>query len=206
VQTPERFISAAERFNLMPYIDRWVVDNVCRQIAEWDAEGIIYDVYRFAINVSGASISDREFPEYVADRILKYGINPDRLIFEITESCAVTQLNLAQTFIDHMHASRAFLALDDFGSGLSSFAYLKQFKVDYLKIDGRFVKNVDKDKYDRAVVESMVQLADAYGLQTVAEFVCNDEVYNVVRDLGVNYAQGYACHVPEPLANLVRQT
>ncbi|MDR2638933.1 MAG: EAL domain-containing protein [Helicobacteraceae bacterium] len=205
IQTPERFISAAERFNLMPYIDRWVIDNVCRQIAEWDANKVIYDVYRFAINVSGASISDKDFPEYVADRIRKYEIDPDRLVFEITESCAVTQLNLALAFIEKVHESNAFLALDDFGSGLSSFAYLKQFKVDYLKIDGRFVKNIDKDKYDRAVVESMVQLAEAYGLKTVAEFVCNDEIYDIVRDLGVNYAQGFACHIPEPLTNLVRE-
>jgi diguanylate cyclase (GGDEF)-like protein/PAS domain S-box-containing protein len=202
IQSPERFISAAERFNLMPYIDRWVIDGVCRQIAEWDKNNTIYDVYRFAINVSGASLSEKDFPEYVAQRIKKYGINPDRLVFEITESCAVAQLNLAQTFIDRMHLSNAFLALDDFGAGLSSFAYLKQFKVDYLKIDGRFVKNIDKDKYDRAVVESMIQLAGAYGLKTVAEFVCNKEIYEVVRDLGVNYAQGYACHVPEPLINL----
>ncbi|MDR1911895.1 MAG: EAL domain-containing protein [Helicobacteraceae bacterium] len=204
VQSPERFITAAERFNLMPYIDRWVVDNVCRQISEWDANNVIYDVYRFAINVSGASISDRDFPEYVADRIAKYGVDPNRLVFEITESCAVTQLNLAQIFIERMRSSKSYLALDDFGSGLSSFAYLKQFKVDYLKIDGRFVKNIDTDKYDRAVVESMVQLAGAYGLKTVAEFVCNDDIYNIVRDMGVTYAQGYACHIPEPLVNLVQ--
>ncbi|MDR1451284.1 MAG: EAL domain-containing protein [Helicobacteraceae bacterium] len=202
IQTPDRFIGAAERFNLMPYIDRWVVDSVCRQIAEWDANGVIYDVYRFAINVSGASISDRDFPEYVAGRIKKYGIKPDRLVFEITESCAVTQVDLAQIFIDQMHQSNAYLALDDFGSGLSSFAYLKQFKVDYLKIDGRFVKNIDKDKYDRAVVESMIQLANAYDLKTVAEYVWSDDIYKIVRELGVTYAQGYACHIPEPLINL----
>ncbi|MDR0665241.1 MAG: EAL domain-containing protein [Helicobacteraceae bacterium] len=204
IQSPERFIGAAERFNLMPYIDRWVIDSVCRQIADWDENNVIYDVYRFAINVSGASLSDKDFPEYVAQCIKKYGINPDRLVFEITESCAVAQLNLAQAFIERVHMSNAFLALDDFGSGLSSFAYLKQFKVDYLKIDGRFVKNIDKDKYDCAVVESMVQIAGAYGLKTVAEFVCNEAIYDIVRNMGVDYAQGYACHIPEPLINLIR--
>jgi diguanylate cyclase (GGDEF)-like protein/PAS domain S-box-containing protein len=202
VQTPERFISAAERFNLMPYIDRWVIDNVCHQLALWNEKGINYSVYRFAINVSGASLSDREFPEFVADRIAKYKIDPKRICFEITESCAVGQLELALTFIERMHKLDAMIALDDFGSGLSSFAYLKQFNVDYLKIDGQFVKNLDTDKSDRAVVESMVQLAGAYGLKTVAEYVCNDEIFKIVKELGVTYAQGFACHKPEPLTNL----
>lgn len=203
IQSPERFINAAERFNLMPYIDRWVVDSVCRQLSKWNSQQITYDVYRFAINVSGASLSDRDFPDFVAERISKYNIDPQRLCFEITESHAVAQINLALSFIERMHDLKAYIALDDFGSGLSSFAYLKQFKVDYLKIDGQFVKNLDTDNSDRAVVESMVQLAAAYGLRTVAEYVCNNDIYKIVKDLGVTYAQGYACHVPEPLTNLV---
>jgi diguanylate cyclase (GGDEF)-like protein/PAS domain S-box-containing protein len=202
IHPPSRFITAAERFNLMPYIDRWVIDSVCRQLHEWDNNNIEHDVYRFAINISGASLSDREFPTFVAERIAKYNIDPDRLIFEITESCMISQLNLAIAFVEKMHSLNASLALDDFGSGLSSFAYLKQFKVDYLKIDGQFVKNLDNDRSDQAVVESMIQLANAYGLKTVAEYVCNDEIYEIVKKLGVNYVQGYACHTPEPLANL----
>ncbi|MCL2020573.1 MAG: EAL domain-containing protein [Betaproteobacteria bacterium] len=204
IQTPARFIAAAERFNMMPYIDRWVVENVCCQISEWDKAGIKPEVPWFAINVSGASLSDREFPDFVQQQIRKYGIDSKRLGFEITESCAVGQLNQALEFIKQMRHLHSFLLLDDFGSGMSSFAYLKQFKVDYLKIDGMFVKNLHMDEADRAVVQSMVQLAKAYNLKVIAEFVCNEMIHEILRDLGVDYAQGYACHAPEPLANLGR--
>ena len=202
IQPPARFIPAAERFNLMPYIDRWVVENVCRQIADWDATGYRPPISRFAVNVSGASLTDREFPAFVQGQIAQHGVDPARLCFEITESCAVAQLEPALEFIDRMHALGAALSLDDFGTGLSSFAYLKQFKVDYLKIDGLFVKHLDTDASDRAVVEAMVQLARVHGLKTVAEFVCNETIFRTVQDIGVDYAQGYARHVPEPLAHL----
>jgi len=205
VQAPARFIAAAERFNMMPYIDRWVVENVCRQVSEWDKTGIRPDVSRFSINVSGATISDREFPDFVQKQIEKYGIDPKRLGFEITESCAVSQLNQALGFIDRMRHLHVSLLLDDFGSGMSSFAYLKQFKVDFLKIDGMFVKNLHTEAADSAVVQSMVQLAKAYNLKVVAEFVCNEIIYDIIKDLGVDYAQGYACHAPEPLVNLGNQ-
>jgi diguanylate cyclase (GGDEF)-like protein/PAS domain S-box-containing protein len=204
IQQPGRFIAAAERFNMMPYIDRWVVENVCRQISEWDKEGIDPGVSRFAINISGASLSDEEFPDFVFQQIEKYGIDPKRLGFEITESCAIGHLSQALEFIDQMHNQQSLLFLDDFGSGMASFAYLKQFKVDYMKIDGMFIKSLHVDAADRAVVKSMVQLAKAYNLKVVAEFVCNETVYDIVKELGVDYAQGYACHTPEPLANLGR--
>ncbi|MDR1850281.1 MAG: EAL domain-containing protein [Zoogloeaceae bacterium] len=202
IQAPGRFIAAAERFNMMPYIDRWVVENVCSQIAEWDKAGIKPDVTKFAVNVSGASLSDRDFPGFVQEQISKYGIDPGRLGFEITESCAVGQLDQAMGFIDRMHQLQSSLSLDDFGSGMASFAYLKRFKVDYLKIDGMFVKNLHMDSADGAVVRSMVQLAKAYNLKVVAEFVSNESIYEIIKGLGVDYAQGYACHVPEPLVNM----
>jgi len=202
IQAPGRFIAAAERFNLMPYIDRWVVENVCRQLSEWENAGIRPDVARFAVNISGASLSDSEFPEFVQQQISKYGIDPGRLAFEITESCAIGQLDQALGFIDQMHQMHSSLSLDDFGVGLASFAYLKRFKIDFLKIDGMFVKNLHQDAADGAVVRSMVQLAKAYNLKVVAEFVCNEMIYSIVKELGVDYAQGYACHAPEPLVNL----
>ncbi|MDR1889976.1 MAG: EAL domain-containing protein [Zoogloeaceae bacterium] len=202
IQPPSRFINAAERFNLMPYIDRWVVENVCRQLAEWRQAGTSTGIDRYAINISGASLSDREFPDYVRHQITLHQINPVNLCFEITESCAIGQLGQALDFIEQMRSLGTALSLDDFGSGLSSFAYLKQFKVDYLKIDGQFVKNIDHDASDCAVVQAMVQLARAHGLKTVAEFVCSEAIYDVVNELGVDYAQGYACHIPEPLSNL----
>ena len=205
IQSPSRFIAAAERFNQMPYIDRWVVENVCKQLAEWRVQGKTTGIERYAINVSGASLSDHEFPDYVRNQINLYKIDPASLCFEITESCAVGQLTQALSFIDQMRGIGAALSLDDFGSGLSSFGYLKQFKVNYLKIDGQFVKNINHDTSDYAVVRAIVQLAQAHGLKTVAEFVCSEAIYDMVNELGVDYAQGYACHIPEPLANLVKQ-
>ncbi|MDR0528160.1 MAG: EAL domain-containing protein [Zoogloeaceae bacterium] len=202
VQSPARFIAAAERFNLMPYIDRWVVENVCRQLSEWKKAGIKTGVSHFAVNVSGSSLSDRDFPDFVQQQIQEFDVDADRLCFEITESCAVGQITLALEFIDRMRSLGASLSLDDFGSGLSSFAYLKQFKVDHLKIDGMFVKNIDHDASDSAVVRAMVQLAGAHGLKTIAEFVSSEPIYETVKSLGVDYAQGYARHIPEPFANL----
>jgi diguanylate cyclase (GGDEF)-like protein/PAS domain S-box-containing protein len=203
IQTPARFIAAAERFNLMPYIDRWVVENVCRQLAEWRQAGLTPSVEHFAINVSGTSLSDREFPDYVHEQIERYQIDASRLCFEITESCAIGQLEQALNFIKRIRGLKASLSLDDFGSGLSSFAYLKQFHVDYLKIDGLFIANIDNDASDRAVVQAIVQLAKVRGLKTVAEFVSSESILEVVRNLGIDYAQGYARHVPEPLEHLV---
>jgi diguanylate cyclase (GGDEF)-like protein/PAS domain S-box-containing protein len=205
IQTPARFIAAAERFNLMLYIDRWVLENVCQKLSEWRNAGVMTGIDRFAVNISGASLSDHEFPAFVQRQIEQYQIDASQLCFEITESCAVGLLKQALSFIDQMRALGATLSLDDFGSGLSSFAYLKQFKVDYLKIDGQFVKNVDHDASDRAVVQAMVQLAKAHGLKTVAEFVSSETICDVVDELGVDYAQGYFRHIPEPLDNLGRQ-
>ncbi|MDR1350666.1 MAG: EAL domain-containing protein, partial [Zoogloeaceae bacterium] len=203
IQTPARFIAAAERFNLMPYIDRWVVENVCRQLAEWQKAGLTPAVEHFAINISGASLSDREFPDYVHEQIERYQVDASRLCFEITESCAVGQLAQALNFIKRIRGLKASLSLDDFGSGLSSFAYLKQFRVDYLKIDGLFIANIDNDSSDRAVVQAIVQLAKVHGLKVIAEFVSSESILEVVRELGIDYAQGYARHVPEPLEHLV---
>ncbi|MDR2366374.1 MAG: EAL domain-containing protein, partial [Zoogloeaceae bacterium] len=199
IQAPARFIAAAERFNLMPHIDRWVVENVCRQLFEWQQAGAVLPVERFAINISGASLSDREFPDYVQTQIERYQVDASRLCFEITESCAIGQLANALNFIRRIRDLKASLSLDDFGRGLSSFAYLKQFHVDYLKIDGLFIANIDNDASDRAVVQAIVQLAKVHGLKTVAEFVSNESILKVVRDLGIDYAQGYVRHVPEPL-------
>lgn len=196
--SPAYFIPAAERYNLMPLIDRWVIDNVCRRIQQWRTGGA-ERMPRVAINLSGATLGEDTLPDFIRATFAKYAIEPAWICFEITESCAIAQLDRAFAFIDFVREIGAGLALDDFGSGLSSFAYLKQFKVDYLKIDGMFVKNLDHDAADRAVVESMVRVARAHGLQTIAEFVGNAAVLQCVRELGVDYAQGYAVNVPEPL-------
>ena len=206
LHAPARFIAAAERYNLMPHIDRWVVENVCRQLQFWQVAEIPLPVHQLTINVSGASLSQEDFPAFVQAQITRHGIDPARLCFEITESCAVENLPLALAFIKQMRALGASMALDDFGSGLSSFGYLKRFEVDYLKIDGLFIRNIDQDRSDRAIAETIVQLARALGLQTVAEYVCSEAVAGVVGEIGVDYVQGYCRHVPEPLENLMAPT
>ena len=199
INSPSRFIATAERYNLMPYIDRWVVENVCQYMSDWQKSVQPFPFRHLAVNVSGASLSLNDFPAFVRQQIEQHGIDPAMLCFEITESCAVANLGQALEFIEQMHAIGATLALDDFGSGLSSFAYLKRFKIDFLKIDGMFVKNIDQDPRDYAVVEAIVQLARAHDLITVAEYVCNATVDRIVQEIGVDYAQGFVRHVPEPL-------
>jgi diguanylate cyclase (GGDEF)-like protein len=198
---PARFIPAAERYGMMPLIDRWVIDTATTIVAERRALGT--PLPKLHINLSGLSIADPGLKDYIRSSFNLRGIEPGQIGFEITESCAIAQLDLALAFFDFCRQIGCDLALDDFGSGLSSFAYLKRFKVQALKIDGIFVRNADTDLDDRAVIESMVRLAQHKGLHTVAEFVVSDSVLATVRRLGVDYAQGFALHVPEPLENLV---
>jgi diguanylate cyclase (GGDEF)-like protein/PAS domain S-box-containing protein len=200
--SPSRFIPAAERYGMMPLIDRWVIDATTALVAERRAAG--NSLPPLHINLSGLSLADPGLKDFIRNTFSARGIQPGQIGFEITESCAIAQLDLALAFIAFCREIGCNLALDDFGSGLSSFAYLKRFKVQALKIDGMFVRNADNDLDDRAVIESMVRLAQHKALHTVAEFVVNDSVLATVRRLGVDYAQGYALHVPEALGNLVR--
>lgn len=197
---PSVFIPAAERYHLMPAVDRWVVHQALAVLAQrkhWDRRDI------FAINLSGQSIGDEAFLSYVQNEINSAGIEPQHLCFEITETAAVANLRSAQHFIHTLRLRGCVFALDDFGSGLSSFAYLKRLPVDFLKIDGRFVKDMLTDTMDFAMVESINQLGHVVGVQTIAEFAETDEITEGLRQLGVDYAQGYGIHTPEPLENLL---
>lgn len=198
---PGRFIPAAERYGMMPLIDRWVIDATCARIAAWQAEG--RPSPRLHINLSGLTLADPGLEDYIRFVFKEHGIEPRRVGFEITESCAIAQLDLALAFIEFCREIGCELALDDFGSGLSSFGYLKRFKVHSLKIDGMFVKNADRDGDDRAVIEAIVRLARHKQLHTVAEFVSSQAVLDTVRGLGADYGQGFHLHVPEPLDKLV---
>ena len=203
IDTPGTIIHAAERYNLMPHIDRWVIERACRQISQWEKEHIQLGIDRFGINVSGASLSDERFPDFVLGQVRASGVNPKRLCFEITESSAIANLRPALRFIESVRRVGAVVALDDFGSGLSSFAYLKRFQADFLKVDGTFISDIDIDSANLATVKAIVTLARAYGLNTVAEFVHNSDILAAVRDIGIDYAQGFHCHEPEPLDTLV---
>lgn len=197
---PARFIPAAERYNLMPFLDRWVLANTMQQMAAWRDGGRSRPFHHLSINLSGATLDDTDLPRYLDQQLAEHAIDPRHLCFEITESAAIADPDRALDFIDNVRQLGAAVSLDDFGSGLSSFGYLKKFRVDYLKIDGQFVKNLDQDASDRAVVEAMVSLSRAHGLRTVAEYVATPEVLVVANQLGVDFVQGYAIHEPSPLA------
>ncbi len=198
---PGRFIPAAERYGLIPLIDRWVIEHSLMQLRDWQLAG--KPIFKLNVNLSGLTLADTGLAEFIEHMTERYGIIPATLGFEITESCAIAQLDQALSFFDFCQKKGFSLALDDFGSGLSSFGYLKRFKVQTLKIDGMFVRNVDFDLDDRAVVDSMVRLSHLRNLTTVAEFVTSADVLAVVKALDVDYAQGYALHIPEQLVNLM---
>jgi len=197
---PGRFIPAAERYGLVPLIDRWVIEHAFLQLNQWRIDG--RPSIKLNLNLSGLTLADPGLTEFIKHALQTYAIEPASVGFEITESCAIAQLDRALAFFDFCRAIGCDLALDDFGSGLSSFGYLKRFKVQTLKIDGMFVRNADQDSDDRAVIESMVRLAHLRKLHTVAEFVTSPAVLAVVKALEVDFGQGYVLHTPELLAGM----
>lgn len=194
--SPSMFIPAAERFQLMQQLDRWVVRSSLRQIAELDQA--VRETTLFGINISGQSIADPGFRDYVLDQVRAGPVAPESLCFEITETTAIANLRDAASFIAEIKTLGCRFALDDFGSGLSSFAYLKNLSVDYLKIDGAFVKDMTRSETDQAMVDAINHIGHVMGIQTVAEYVETPEILEAVRVAGVDYAQGYALHRPEP--------
>jgi diguanylate cyclase (GGDEF)-like protein/PAS domain S-box-containing protein len=189
---PSTFLPAAERYNLMPQIDRWVINEALRIIAD---KGKDFNAV-CAINLSGQSLSHDGFLDFVLDKIEQHGINTQRICFEITETAVISNLEKAQHFMRTLRAIGCRFSLDDFGSGLSSFAYLKNLEVDFLKIDGMFIKNIVNNKIDRAMVESINNVGHVMGLDTVGEFAENQEIIDILNEIGVDYAQGYGVAMP----------
>ena len=190
---PVAFLPAAERYHLMPQIDRWVINEAFSIMAK---KGIKC-VGVYAINLSGQSLSQDDFLDYVMAKISQYAINTQRICFEITETSVISNLEKAQQFMQALRAIGCRFSLDDFGSGLSSFAYLKNLKVDFLKIDGMFVKSIASNKIDRAMVESINNVGHVMGLHTIGEFAESQDIIEVLKDIGVDYAQGYGVKMPE---------
>ena len=185
---PAEFIPAAERYNVMPSIDRWVVRQALDRVVHRISSGV--KPYTVAVNLSGTSLNDERFLEYLIAELSAVELVPGAMCFEITETAAIANLGNVVYFMRELKARGCHFALDDFGSGLSSFMYLKNLPVDYLKIDGQFIENVTRDPVDRSMVEAISQIGKAMGIQTIAERVESAEVLAELGRLGVGFAQG----------------
>jgi EAL domain-containing protein (putative c-di-GMP-specific phosphodiesterase class I) len=204
VVQPNAFIPAAERYQLMGGIDRWVVARAMGCLASLE-RGVARPP-RFGVNLSGVSLSDPAFEEFMLQQFERTGISPASICFEITETAAIANLARAARFIRRFRDLGVRFALDDFGSGLSSFAYLKSLPVDYLKIDGSFVRGIAQDRIDVAVIEAIHRVGKAAGAKTIAESVEDAAILARVRDLGIDCAQGHFVHRPEPYSTFAART
>ncbi|MDE1164256.1 MAG: EAL domain-containing protein [Pseudomonas sp.] len=194
---PESFIPAAERYGLMTALDRWVVHNVFKVIQQCMNEAPKGPLAMCAINLSGISIGDDEFLGYLREQFQRFAIAPQLICFEITETAAISNLGSAIRFINELKSLGCKFSLDDFCAGMSSFAYLKHLPVDYLKIDGSFVKDMLDDPVNRAMVEVINHIGHVMGKQTIAEFVETPLIEQALLEIGVDYAQGYLIERPQ---------
>jgi EAL domain-containing protein (putative c-di-GMP-specific phosphodiesterase class I) len=194
---PGAFLPSAERFQMASRIDRWVVHAVFTWMASHHAK--LGDVSTIAVNLSGLSIGDRHFRQYVLDLLATMPLDRQKLCFEITETAAITNLTDAIEFLRIMRAQGIRFALDDFGSGAASFAYLKSLPADYLKIDGQFIQRLEHDLVDQATVRCIRDIARITGKKTIAEFVETESVEALLRNIGIDYTQGYLRHRPQAL-------
>jgi len=206
VIAPMAFIPAAERYHLMGTIDRWVVTKALDCLGRLHcAQQASRLPPRFGINLSGMSLGDPSFADFVLQQLVASGAPAQSVCFEITETAAISNLARAARFIRTFRDLGCRFALDDFGTGLSSFAYLKSLPVDYLKIDGSFVRGSGADSVDHAVVDAIQRLAHAVGAKTIAESVESIETFDRLRGLGIDFAQGYVIHRPEPYPELAER-
>lgn len=202
--TAGAFIPAAERYDLMPAIDRWVINrflaNYERHYRQDGEQKKAQSNNLYALNLSGASISSKRFRLFLKEQFTRFQISPSTICFEITETAAISNLSTAAKFIQELKELGCSIALDDFGSGMSSLNYLKNLSVDYLKIDGSFVKNIVRERIDHATVEYFNQIAQIMKIKTVAEFVEDEDILQKIQQIGINYAQGYGIARPVPLS------
>jgi diguanylate cyclase (GGDEF)-like protein len=199
--SPGAFLPAAERYNLAPALDRLVIGNLFEWIAK--KPGFLDNLSVCSVNLSGVSLSDETMLAFISEQFKMWAIPTHKICFEITETAAIANLSYATKFINHLKERGCLFSLDDFGSGLSSFAYLKNLPVDYLKIDGLFVKDIVEDKVDFGMVRAINEIGHIMGKKTIAEFVENEPIFNLLNELGVDYAQGYGLSEPVPLDKLV---
>ncbi|MFT6987906.1 MAG: EAL domain-containing protein (putative c-di-GMP-specific phosphodiesterase class I) [Psychromonas sp.] len=198
---PGAFLPSAERYNLIVQLDLWVIDKTfCLLHLN---PSFLDKVDFISINLSGHSLTDESVLEFIILKFSQYKIDGKKFCFEITETAAISHIVVAERFILALKKLGCKFALDDFGSGLSSFGYLKNLPVDYLKIDGIFVKDMMEDKIDHAMVKAIHEIGHIMGMQTIAEFVENKGIKAMLSELGVDYAQGYGIHRPQPFEEIL---
>jgi EAL domain-containing protein (putative c-di-GMP-specific phosphodiesterase class I) len=197
---PMAFIPAAERYGLMPRIDRWVIARACSELAALRAGG--RPLPTCMVNLSGASCSDPELADYVAQCLRRNGLDGSHIGFELTETVAVGNLEACGALMSRLREQGCLIALDDFGTGMSSFSYLRNLPIDLLKIDRAFIRNIDRDAIDHALVETIQRIAGIMGVRTVAEGVESEEVLGALALIGVDYAQGMHVRRPVPLVQI----
>ncbi|WP_310733176.1 EAL domain-containing protein [Colwellia sp. MB02u-10] len=195
--SPALFMASAERFGLATQIDHWVVNSVLKWMKSHAHE--LEKINIIAVNLSGKSVGDRDFHHFFLEALDHAQVPVQKISFEITETAAIDCLDIATEFITMLHQRGAKISLDDFGSGMSSMAYLKKLAVDYLKIDGQFVKDMANDRVDCAMVRSINQIAHLTGKITIAEFVENADILMLLKDIGIDFAQGYHIGKPQPI-------
>jgi diguanylate cyclase (GGDEF)-like protein/PAS domain S-box-containing protein len=199
--SPGLFIEAAERYGITPSIDRWVIRSAFRWLVSEADERERLTLC--SINLSGQSLGDEKFLPFVVDQFQMSGIDATKICFEITETAAIASYSQANRFINALKELGCMFALDDFGTGLSSFGYLKHFPVDFLKIDGSFVKEILHDPIDREMVRSINEIGHLTGKRTIAEFAENEEIITMLKGMGIDYAQGYGVSEPKRVTRAV---
>ncbi|BCX81313.1 ammonium transporter, Amt family [Methylomarinovum caldicuralii] len=198
---PGAFLPAAERYDLIGLVDRWVIEAYLAWLGENPAHQ--EDLALASINISGTSVSDTHFLDFILRQVKASGIDPSKLCFEITETVAIANIEHARCMIAALSDLGCCFALDDFGTGMSSFGYLKHMPVDFLKIDGSFIKDLVRDPIDYALVKTINEVGHIMGKRTIAEFVEDDEILQRLREIGVDFAQGYGIGKPQPLEEWV---
>jgi EAL domain-containing protein (putative c-di-GMP-specific phosphodiesterase class I) len=194
---PDQFIPAAERYNLMLAIDKWVIDKAFAWLSQQSDR--LDRIKLFSINLSGISLTDSSISLYIKDKLQEYEIPAGIICFEITETVAITNLVKATKFLEEVHEMGCLLSLDDFGSGVSSFGYLKNLPVDFLKIDGEFVKDIATNRINLAMVKSINEIGQVMGKKTIAEYVEDQKIVDLLKEIGVDYGQGFFFSRPAPL-------
>jgi EAL domain-containing protein (putative c-di-GMP-specific phosphodiesterase class I) len=200
---PNSFLYVAERFGIILAIDNWVLRKAIALIAAYKRAGRRLTLN---VNLSGKSIGDPKLPAFIENALGEGGIDPSCLIFELTETTVMTNLQQARAFADRMHRCGCRFALDNFGAGLASFYYLKDFPFDYLKIDGEFIRRLSLNPIDQLVVKAIVCIAQGMGKKTIDESVADPKAIYSLRDSGVDYAQGYHIGLPQPVAEYLQHS